>query len=307
MRNRNLILNYIFISCLAILFLNDHFFKFQYTSWFTGKLSDVVGIILLPMLLTYLFPKLKQYSVFVAGFLFAFWKSPYSENLIQLYNTVSPIPLHRVVDYTDLLVLLLLPVPYILIKNTRIIDHFAFKKINPSFVLLPSMLILMSTSNGSRYFSYVPYSGNLHFNNNTSFEINKSKNEVLLELKKRDIRVEKDTARIIAMNRGRFFGMGKFEQKNLYNNEKFYHVSDDSIKAVAFKMIEESNEYKINTLQLGDQTIWDVQFNMYSKDNNTTKVIVNSARIGEALKAEEVDRKLRKIYKKLLIEKFNTL
>lgn len=307
MRNRNLILNYIFISCLILLFLNDHFFKYDYSGWFTGKLSDILGIILFPMLLTYLFPILRQYSVFVAGLLFTFWKSPYSENMIQLYNTVSPVPLHRVVDYTDLMVLVLLPVPYMLIKNTNIIDRFTFKKINPSFVLLPSVLILMSTSPGKRYFDYVPYTGNLYFNNAT-FDVNRSTDELFSEIKKRNINIQKDTARIIAMNKTMLLNAGEFEQKNLYNREKIYKVSDDSLKVRIFRMIEKSDAYKINSLQLGDQTVWDVQFDMRSKDSNTSTVItVKSARIGETLKAEEVDRKLRKMYKKLLAEKFKTL
>jgi branched-subunit amino acid permease len=89
MRNKNLILNPAFLICLVVLFLNDHFFKFYYTSWFTGKLSDIAGIILLPMLLTYLFPKLKQNSVFVAGLLFTFWKSPFSEGFIKVYNSLA--------------------------------------------------------------------------------------------------------------------------------------------------------------------------------------------------------------------------
>lgn len=306
MRNQNLILNYIFVSCLIILFLNDHFFKFHYTGWFTGKLSDIVGIILLPLLLTYLFPKLRQHSVFVAGFLFIFWKSSYSENLIQFYNTVSPIPLHRVVDYTDLLVLLLLPVPYMLIRNTRLIDHLAFKKINPSFVLLPSLLVLMSTSRGKRYYEYVPYTGNLYFNY-SSFTISKSKEELFSELKKNNIDIQKDTARIIALNRDRFLYSGKFEQKNLYNNEKVYQISDDSLKAEVFRVIEYSHQYKISSIRLGDQTIRDIQFDLKRADNNGTLVTIKSAKIGEDLKAKEVDRKLRKIYKKLLSEKFNTL
>ncbi|MGG5208320.1 hypothetical protein ACQWU4_05180 [Chryseobacterium sp. MIQD13] len=306
MRNRNLILNYIFIGCLVILFLNDHFFKFYYTGWFTGKLSDVVGIILLPMLLTYIFPKLKQYSVFVAGLLFIFWKSSYSEGFIKIYNVVSPISLHRVVDYTDLLVLLLLPFSYILIKNTRFIDHFAFRKVNPSFILLPSMFILMATSPGKRYYEYVPYTGNLYFNY-SDFKINKSKDELFSELRKNNIDIQKDTVRIIALNKRRFLYSGKFEQKNLYNDEKIYHISDDSLKADIFREIKIGNQYKIGNIQLGDQTIRDIQLDLRSLDKNVTLVIIKSAKVGENLKAEEVDRKLRKMYKKMLAEKFKAL
>ncbi|WP_429934699.1 hypothetical protein [Chryseobacterium sp. MIQD13] len=266
----------------------------------------MVGIILLPMLLTYIFPKLKQYSVFVAGLLFIFWKSSYSEGFIKIYNVVSPISLHRVVDYTDLLVLLLLPFSYILIKNTRFIDHFAFRKVNPSFILLPSMFILMATSPGKRYYEYVPYTGNLYFNY-SDFKINKSKDELFSELRKNNIDIQKDTVRIIALNKRRFLYSGKFEQKNLYNDEKIYHISDDSLKADIFREIKIGNQYKIGNIQLGDQTIRDIQLDLRSLDKNVTLVIIKSAKVGENLKAEEVDRKLRKMYKKMLAEKFKAL
>lgn len=306
MRNKNLIFNYVFLGCLAILFLNDHFFKYHYTSWFTGKLSDIVGIILLPMLLTYLFPKLKQYSVYPAGVLFAFWKSPFSESCIGLYNSFSFIPLYRVVDYTDLIVLLLLPVPYLLIKNSSAIDRFSLKKLSPSLVLLPTILTLMSTSPGNRYFDYVPYTGNLYFND-YSFDVNQSRDEILSELKKRNIRVQKDTARIIAGSRSRLLSTGTFEQKNLYNGKKVYQVSDDSLKASIFRMVRSSNEYKIDSIQLDDQTVWDIQFDMHIiGEEKGTRIFVKSARIGETMKAQEVDRKLRKLYGKLLKEKFKT-
>lgn len=306
MRNKNLILNYIFLACLAILFLNDHFFKYHYTSWFTGKLSDMAGIILLPMLLTYLFPQLKQYSVHLAGVLFAFWKSPFSESCIGLYNSFSFIPLHRVVDYTDLIVLVLLPFPYVLIKNSSVINRFSLKKLNPSLVLLPAVLILMSTSPGNRYFDYVPYTGNLYFND-YSFEVNQSKDEIFSELKKRNIKVQKDTARIIAKSKSRLLSTGTLEQKNLYNDKKIYQVSDDSLKASIFRMINSSNEYTIDSIQLDDQTVWNIQFDMHSRiGNKGTVITVKSAKIGETMKAQEVDRKLRKLYGKLLKEKFKT-
>lgn len=306
MRNKNLIFNYVFLSSLVILFLNDHFFKYEYTSWLTGKLSDIVGIILLPMLLTYLFPKLKQHSVYPAGLLFAFWKSPFSESFIKLYNTFSFIPLHRVVDYTDLVVLILLPVPYVLMKNSALIDRFSLKKLNPSLVLLPTALILMSTSPGNRYFDYVPYTGNLYFND-YSFEVSRSKDEILSELKKRNIVVQKDTARIIAKHKSMLLSTGNFEQKNLYNDQKVYQVSDDSLKASIFRMVRSGNEYKIDSIQLDDQTVWNIQFDMHRiTENKGTQITVKSARIGETMKAQEVDRKLRKLYGKLLKEKFKT-
>lgn len=71
-RNKYYLLNFVFLFCLVILLLNDHFFKYQFANALTGKLSDVVGIILLPLLLAFVFPRLKQQAVWISGLLFVF-------------------------------------------------------------------------------------------------------------------------------------------------------------------------------------------------------------------------------------------
>lgn len=182
MRNKFLLCNVIFILSLIILFLNDHFLKLHFHNWFTGKLSDVVGIFLLPFLLTFLFPKLRQNSVYFTALFFIFWKSPYSGKLIEMYNVISPISIHRVVDYTDLLALIYLAIPYYFIKNQNRFKSIEINKLSPVFVIVPSILVLMSTS-PPRYYEYVPYNGNLIFNNST-FIIPKTKEELLDEFKK---------------------------------------------------------------------------------------------------------------------------
>ena len=121
MRDKFLLVNYLFIISLIVLFLNDHIFKTNFSNWFTGKISDVFGIILLPFLITYLFPKLKQNSVFVTIAFFIFWKSPFSNSFITLYNSISPIAITRIVDYTDFLSFAFLPISYYIIKNSDLI------------------------------------------------------------------------------------------------------------------------------------------------------------------------------------------
>ena len=44
MRDKNLILNPVFVGCLTLLFLNDHLFKTMYHNGATGKLSDMAGV-----------------------------------------------------------------------------------------------------------------------------------------------------------------------------------------------------------------------------------------------------------------------
>lgn len=304
MRNKFLLCNVIFILSLIILFLNDHFLKLHFHNWFTGKLSDIAGIILLPFLLNYFFPKLRQNSVYITVLFFTFWKSPYSEKFIEIYNLVSPISIQRVIDYTDLVALIFVVIPYYCIKNQERINFFEIRKISPAFLVLPSIFVLMSTS-PSHYYKYVPYTGNLIFDNSASFIIPKTKEELLDEFKKRNVNVYKDTTRIIAENKWRYFEAVSINQKNLKNNKEIFKIANDSIKDLILKEIDRSNDYKIDKLKLDDQTIENIQFYMRKDESGLgTSFSLKSMTIERNLREDKVERKLRKVYKKLLEEEF---
>jgi hypothetical protein len=91
------------------LLLNDFVLKQQFHNAFTGKLSDVAGLFIFPLFWTAFFPRLKS-SIFISTALaFTFWKSSYSQGLIETWNAFSMFPIGRTVDYTDLLSLSVLP------------------------------------------------------------------------------------------------------------------------------------------------------------------------------------------------------
>lgn len=307
MRNKNLILNYVFLSCVIVLFLNDHLFKFQYKSWFTGKLSDVVGIILLPMLLTYLFPKLKENSVFTAGLLFIFWKSPFSESFIKIYNIISPISIHRIVDYSDLLVLLLLPIPYFLIKNSNVLHQFSLKRINAFAVLLPTVFVLMSTSQLHTY-SYSPETGNLTFRE-TKFEIKKTEVDLLKEFQNQNIILVKDTAVILESLRYDVSRIGKFDQNALKSGDDIFKVDNADLKDIFLKKIEESSDYKIQEIKIGDRTLKNLRFSikpalMKMSPKKFSQIVVREVQIDKNLDEDKVGERLREIYESIITSKF---
>ncbi|MFZ4929696.1 hypothetical protein [Chryseobacterium sp. Mn2064] len=307
MRNKNLILNPVFLLCVVILFCNDHFFKLHYTSWFTGKLSDVVGIILLPMLLTYLIPRLKYNSVFVAGAVFAFWKSPFSEPFIEFYNGITPIAIHRVVDYTDLLVLALLPVPYFLIKNEKYINTFSSKKLSPVIVLCPTIFILMSTSPPAAYRQYNRYSGNVKFEN-LSIEIKKTQAEIMEEFKKRNIDIRKDSARIISQSEYLILRVGRMNAQNLNHEGDIFKYNNDSLKTLLNQRIQESHDYKIDQMEIGSGSIVrNIQLSIWGDIGRAPKqysrIIVHSIQVEKNLDSIQVDNKLNKIYKNLILQR----
>lgn len=100
-----------FLVCLAILLLNDFYLKTEYHNWLTGKLSDFCGLFIFASFWTALFPNKKRIVYFSTALLFVIWKSPYSQPFIDLFSH-SLYPIYRVVDITDLISLLILPISY---------------------------------------------------------------------------------------------------------------------------------------------------------------------------------------------------
>lgn len=123
-KQSNYLLNLPFIIGLIFLILNDHYLKGVYGNWFTGKLSDFAGILILPLFLKFVFKRSNSMSIIMTVVLFVFWKSPFSEPFIEVYNSISPISTARIVDYTDFWAFLMLPLSYYILEN---IKRFSFE------------------------------------------------------------------------------------------------------------------------------------------------------------------------------------
>ncbi|MEO9885609.1 MAG: hypothetical protein ABJR05_05020 [Balneola sp.] len=98
----------LFVLAVGLLLLNDFYLKYEFSNFLTGKLSDVAGLFLFPYFLSSLRVKWSKTIYFGTAALFLFWKSPFSQEIINLAQTVG-IGFNRVVDYTDLFALFILP------------------------------------------------------------------------------------------------------------------------------------------------------------------------------------------------------
>jgi hypothetical protein len=99
-----LLLHPVFITSLLVLICNDCFWKYQYHNALTGKLSDVAGLMLLPIFLHQFFDN-RKLSILFSVLFFTWWKSVLSQPVIDLFNDSLHIPLYRTIDYTDLFAL----------------------------------------------------------------------------------------------------------------------------------------------------------------------------------------------------------
>lgn len=308
MGKKYLIFNYLFLFSLVTLALNDHYFKFHYTSWFTGKLSDMAGIIVLPMLIAFLFPKLGKFSVITAGVFFIFWKSDLSQSVIQFYNQMSPIEIERVVDYSDLLVLVLLPLPYYLMQEVSLLEKFSVKKTSSLIVLFPAVLILMSTSPPRKSYNYSAETGVMIFPN-LGFDIKKTEPDLLSEFKSQNIAFSKDTAKILEESKYRISNIIELNQKAIAGEGNISRIDNDSLKILLIKEIETRPDYLIPELKIGDRMVKNIRFSTSSADRaisqkKFTYIRVHSVEIDKNLDYDKVDDRLREIYQNIVMSKF---
>ena len=296
-RNKFLLLNYVFVVSIILLFINDHFLKLHFHNWFTGKFSDFLGMIIFPLFLAYIFPKLRTFSILVSFVLFIFWKSPFSEGFIDFYNHISPIAVARVVDYTDFIAFVFLVISFLLIKYDALLQPFKMRKISPALVLAPSVFVMMATSPPPYY--RFGSDGLVSFQD-YSFKMQKSKTEALDELKNRNILFKKDTLMIIRRN--------NISSESLIMNGtdlKTLEVDKEILKKELERKIRFYDYYIIDSLKIGNETLKDIRFELEELSKSKVKIILKSVVLEERnTNNKKLQKKFRKIYRELLKKEF---
>lgn len=108
----------LFTLFLGLLVVNDLFLKGLYPGWWTGKLSDFSGLLIFPIVVFALTGWKQKHIIWLTIGGFLFWKSGLSQPLIDGWNAIMPVHLSRVIDYSDLIALLMVPFSFrILLKQ----------------------------------------------------------------------------------------------------------------------------------------------------------------------------------------------
>jgi hypothetical protein len=142
-RNYKIFTSFWFIAALTVLLLNDFVLKGHYQNWVTGKLSDFSGLFVFALFWTGFYPNHKMKIFWLTGILFIFWKSPYSQATIDFWNDLGVLTIYRIVDYSDLIALTVLPLAYFMDMN---IERLRIFKINPTYPIIVSAFAFMATS-----------------------------------------------------------------------------------------------------------------------------------------------------------------
>jgi hypothetical protein len=103
MRNRALLLS------VLLLVLNDFVLKARFPGFVTGKLSDLAGLFAFVLFWRGLLPRHTRLVALATALGFVWWKSPWSGPAIAAWNSLDLWNAGRVVDFTDLFCLAVIP------------------------------------------------------------------------------------------------------------------------------------------------------------------------------------------------------
>jgi hypothetical protein len=149
-----------FILGLFVLLINDHCLKSEFPHFITGKLSDLAGLFIFPIFFAAIFPKFRTHIYWITAIGFIFWKSSYSSYFIDEWNQLGIFNINRVVDYTDLFALIILPVSYcyfIQVKTNKI-------RVHPLPIILITAFAFIATSRTKHI--YIGYQYKLPYGKN---------------------------------------------------------------------------------------------------------------------------------------------
>lgn len=249
-RNSALIFNWIFIAGLLLLALNDHYFKQEFANWFTGKISDFAGLLIFPMFLQFLFPRLSRISVLLTGLLFVFWKLPVSEYFIEMYNKVAIIHITRTVDYSDFIALSILPLAQYLIQR---IDRYRINSISPAYItwliVIPASLVFMATSPPISY--YMRPGGDIHIGK--SYKMKITKEQALAKLKAKGFLIQPDTSQHDLFARADYYVMKNVVLdggKDTIENIQFGFLGSGARPLLLINNVKLKDGSKINNLKV---------------------------------------------------------
>lgn len=134
-----------FLISLSLLLLNDFLLKQTFHNILTGKISDFAGLFVFPIFFYAFFPKNKKTIFILTGIFFSFWKSELSQPIINFWNSSLLFPIHRTVDYTDLLALMSLPAAY-KFSDTESQIYFPWGRVGWAFSFTLSLFAFCATS-----------------------------------------------------------------------------------------------------------------------------------------------------------------
>lgn len=172
--NFNLLKSNYFLVSLFLLILNDLYLKYEFSNWFTGKLSDFAGLFIFPFFFSVFIPSKIKQIYFSTVLLFVFWKLEISNTFINYITELTNIAFYRTIDNTDFIALVVLPFSYkyFLKQKTEIKNEKTTKYlINPIIGIITIYAFIADTNPRQN--------AKVKFKSNQNFVVELNKNDIL--------------------------------------------------------------------------------------------------------------------------------
>lgn len=287
----NLFLHPLFLSSLFLLLLNDISLKYEFHNGLTGKLSDFTGLFVFALFLIVLIPQYKIPVLVFSGLFFTWWKSVLSTPFIDAWNDVMPIPIDRVIDYSDLSALLVLPLAFI-VSNKKYDPIIHYRRFWINSIGLVSLFAFCFTS-PPRYALY--YTDNNALSYYGSFETRKSEEELIQKLKSRNINFYRDSAAYYPLQEREYY----YKRKNNDTTTEWIRMNNSFDSTLYIKQFEHAflviPSYKIDEIELKNVKI------VYEKGDKKNYVAVRTFEMTRYYKQGpgKLKRKIKRHFKEL--------
>lgn len=152
MKKQNLLFHPLFLVSLCLLLLNDFFWKHQYHNAFTGKISDFTGLIVFVFFFATFIPRGKKWISIITAILFILWKTELADSFISFFNSLQVLEIARVLDYSDWLAIIVLPVCHFIINEKSPVKlQLLSEKVAFGLIAIVATFAITSTSKASFY------------------------------------------------------------------------------------------------------------------------------------------------------------
>lgn len=294
----SLLLHPLLIISLLLLLANDHWFKHSYHNWLTGKLSDFTGVFVFAVFFMAILPVKRMVVLVATAILFYWFKSPLSTPCISWVNNTLHLEWTRVVDYTDLVALLTLPLAYYI----QPVDlHVRVWPVLKPLIGTTTILAMMATSRYNRFPDRLTYhheAGKVYVYED--FKTRLTEKQFIQKLDSLQIPYRYDTIEYLAVRTDDFYY--KVQPGN-DTTVLWQPIKDSSL----YRMFKKPPYYTIPMLVFDKDTIRDLRFHIYDFNKNKRLISIESMVLPEKMVLDyNTLRKVRKkyyaIYKSLLIE-----
>lgn len=292
-RNKTLLLLHpFFLVCLFLLIANDHWWKYEYANVLTGKISDFAGVFVMAVCLVACCRVSKNFAIIFTALFFCWWKSPLSEWLITTFG------LTRVVDYSDLSALSILPAIYWIkpAHYNKLVQKFALP-----VIAIISWTAMVATSCWPRNFIGLTYPKG-HVTVLESWKTKLTADQVLHKLDSLGISWKEDSIVYLPAETHRLKLRTRESQDSIYQMRSLDEIKD----TLLYYEKDMGRHYYIPSLVVDRDTITDIRFQIDDEGRKRRLELIEMVLprdiTADYLIKGRVRRKYNSIVKSLMLE-----